>query len=266
MRELSNQATSHQHRLGVLLVTISAVTWSTAGYFTRLIPLDAWTTLFYRGLFGALTGLVYLLICQRTAIGRSFWRMGRFGILFSLMSTAGMVAFLGSLKLTTVAHVAIIYATIPFVSAALAYLVMRERTSPATFIASAVAGCGVILTLTNGMGEGSVFGDGLAVAMTMFMAAMIVMVRRAQATIDMIPAACLSALLTSVVSLPFASPTSVTEIELFHLLLFGLSNMGFGLILFTLGARHIASAQTALIGALDAPLSPIWAGLFNALY
>jgi hypothetical protein len=32
------------YRLGALCVTVSAVAWSTAGLFTRLIPLDAWTT------------------------------------------------------------------------------------------------------------------------------------------------------------------------------------------------------------------------------
>jgi drug/metabolite transporter (DMT)-like permease len=74
-----------------------------------------------------------------------------------------MAAFLGSLKLTTVAHVAIIYATIPFVLAVLAYWIMGERTSPATLIASGVAGAGVI---ANGVGEGTVVGDALAAAMT----------------------------------------------------------------------------------------------------
>jgi drug/metabolite transporter (DMT)-like permease len=67
--------------------------------------------------------------------------------------------------------------------------------------------------------------------------------------------------LSSLVSFPFASPASVTHIEVFHLFLFGMSNMGLGLILFTLGARYIPSAQAALIGALDTPLSPIWVWL-----
>ena len=38
-----------EHRLGVALVTAAAVAWSLAGFFTRLIPLDAWTILFWRG-------------------------------------------------------------------------------------------------------------------------------------------------------------------------------------------------------------------------
>jgi len=39
---------------GVVLVTGAAVAWSTAGYFTRLIPVDLWTLVFWRNVFGGL--------------------------------------------------------------------------------------------------------------------------------------------------------------------------------------------------------------------
>jgi hypothetical protein len=32
-----------QHRLGVALVVAAAVAWSTAPFFTRLLPFDSWT-------------------------------------------------------------------------------------------------------------------------------------------------------------------------------------------------------------------------------
>ena len=37
--------------LGMALCAGAAAAYSTAGYFTRLIPLDVWTILFWRGLF-----------------------------------------------------------------------------------------------------------------------------------------------------------------------------------------------------------------------
>lgn len=40
-----------RHAQGILLITLSAVAYSSAGFFTRLIHLDAWTMLFWRGLF-----------------------------------------------------------------------------------------------------------------------------------------------------------------------------------------------------------------------
>jgi hypothetical protein len=40
-------ATAHsQHRAGIALVVAAAVAWSTAPFFTRLLPFDSWTILF----------------------------------------------------------------------------------------------------------------------------------------------------------------------------------------------------------------------------
>ena len=44
-----------------MLVTGSAIAWSTAGWFTRLIGLDSWTILFWRGIFAAIGILVFML-------------------------------------------------------------------------------------------------------------------------------------------------------------------------------------------------------------
>ena len=52
-----------EHRRGLTLVTAAAVAWSLAGFFTRLIPLDAWTILFWRGLFGGFFIGLYVLWC-----------------------------------------------------------------------------------------------------------------------------------------------------------------------------------------------------------
>ncbi|KSV91021.1 hypothetical protein [Sinorhizobium sp. GL28] len=40
--------------LGTLLIIGSAIAYSLSGYFTRLITLDVWTVLFWRGIFGGL--------------------------------------------------------------------------------------------------------------------------------------------------------------------------------------------------------------------
>lgn len=249
-----------RHRLGLGLVTLSTLCWSTAGYFTRLIPLDSWTMLFWRGIFGALAGLAFVLWQERRGTVRAFTRMGHRGVIFCVISSASMVCFLISLKLTTVAHVSIIYATVPFLAAGLAWMAMREHVSRATLIASLAAIAGVAVAVGGGLDQGDVTGDLLALLMTVLLAAMIVL-QRANGTIDMVPAACASALLTAAVSLPLARPLDVTAMDLLNLAVFGITNMGLGLILFTIGSRLIPAAQTALIGALDAPLAMVWVWL-----
>lgn len=249
-----------RHRLGLLLVTASAIAWSTAGFFTRLIPLDAWTMLVWRGLFGALGILLFVIVQERGKTLRSFRSVGWPGWLFALVSATGMMLFITSLTLTTVARVAIIYATVPFVAAGLGWVVMRERASASAIAASLAALAGVVIMVGFGGGEGSLIGDLLALGMTITLAVMMVIARRHQ-DIPILPAACLSSLLSALASLPLADSLAVSGPDLINLALFGLVNSAIGLALFTIGSRMIPVTATALIGSLDAPLAPIWVWL-----
>jgi len=71
-------AAHSQHRPGVALVVAAAVAWSTAPFFTRLLPFDSWTILFWRGLFGG--GLIAaILVLMRGRAGSGYgWRSRRF--------------------------------------------------------------------------------------------------------------------------------------------------------------------------------------------
>ena len=44
-------AEQKNHRLGLALVALAALAWSSSGLFTRLISADLMTMLFWRGLF-----------------------------------------------------------------------------------------------------------------------------------------------------------------------------------------------------------------------
>lgn len=92
--EAATRITPHtRYRLGFVLVTASAIAWSTTGFFTRLIPLDSGTMLFWRGLFGGLGILLFIILRQRKDALRSFWAMGRPAWSFALVSTFGMLCF-----------------------------------------------------------------------------------------------------------------------------------------------------------------------------
>jgi drug/metabolite transporter (DMT)-like permease len=249
-----------RYRLGLVLVTASAVAWSTAGYFTRLIPLDNWTLLFWRGFWAAIGILVFMLALDGRKALRQFARLGGPGWLFAIVSGAGMVAYITSLTLTTVAHVAIIYCIVPFVAAGLSWLVLRERPSGIAIAASTVALLGVLVMVGTGTGEGSLIGDFFAVLMTLGMAVMMVISRR-HGDLPILAAACLSAVLSAAAAWPFALHDWPTMGQTVELALMGLVNSAVGISLFTLGSRMIPAVETALIGALDAPLAPVWVWL-----
>ena len=79
----------------------------------------------------------------------------------------------------------------------------------------------------------------------------------------MIAAAAMSAWVGILIALPLTSPASlhVSPLQLAQLALFGVTSFGLGLILYTIGARHLHAARSALISALDTPLAPLWVWL-----
>jgi drug/metabolite transporter (DMT)-like permease len=247
-----------QRRLGIALVLAAAVAWSTAAFFTRLLPFDSWTILFWRGLFGGgLIAVVLVLTQGRTGL-KDLVGMGRSGWLIASLSTLGMVCFIPSLQLTSVSNVAIIIATGPFVAAAFAWIWLREAARWQTMLASVVALCGVAIIVGNIRASSDILGIALACLMTVAIAAMTVTIRRHKNT-PMVAAAALSNFLGSIVSIPFAHGiTSVTEADLVIFAMFGFFQVALGLSLFMLGSRLLPSGQATLIGTLETPLMPFW--------
>lgn len=247
------------HRLGFVYVTGSAVAWSLGGLFTRLIPLDGWTLLAWRGLFGALGLGVLMPFLPEKRAWRNLRGMGWVGALFVLQGAAGMILYLTALRHTSVAQVAVIYATAPFIAAAVGWCVLREKPSRSAIFASLGALAGVAVMVGFGA-RGSLLGDALAFGMTLTMAVTMVVVRHYPG-VPILLTACLSSLLSGLLCWPLGSPLAVSPRDLWLLALFGIVNFAVGLPLFTLGARRLPPIETALIGALDAPLAPLWVWL-----
>jgi drug/metabolite transporter (DMT)-like permease len=253
--------TVSQRRTGIALVIAAAVAWSTAPFFTRLLPLDSWTILFWRGLFGGAAISVILVLTQGLAGLRDFTGMGKSGWLVASLSMLGMITFIPALQLTSVSNVAILIATGPFVAAAIAWIWLRETPRLRTLLAMLVALCGVVIIVGGAGGNSDIIGIALACFMTLVISAMTVVVRRHKGT-PMVAAAALSNLLGSVVSLPFAHGiTGVTTTDLVTLAMFGFFQVGLGLSLFVLGSRFLPSGQATLIGTLETPLMPFWVWL-----
>jgi drug/metabolite transporter (DMT)-like permease len=73
-------------RCGILLGALSAAAYSTSGLFTRLIALDAWTILFWRGVFGGLLIAAWVLWQERGATPRAFRAIGWIGLAYAACS------------------------------------------------------------------------------------------------------------------------------------------------------------------------------------
>jgi drug/metabolite transporter (DMT)-like permease len=250
-----------ERRVGIALVIAAAVAWSTAPFFTRLLPFDPWTILFWRGLFGGGLIMVFLAVMQGWRGLRDFLIMGKGGWLVAALSTAGMVTFIPALQMTDVTNVAVLIATQPFVAAALAYVWFREAARWQTLLASLVALCGIALIVSNAHAATDIRGIGLAGVMVLAISAMTVAIRRYRQT-SMVAAAALSNFLGSLVSLPFAHDIArLGGADIFVLAMFGFCQVALGLTFYALGSRLLPSGEASLIATLETPLMPFWVWL-----
>jgi drug/metabolite transporter (DMT)-like permease len=247
-------------RAGVALVLGAVVAWSTAGLFVRLVDLDAWTVLFWRGLFACPALAALVLWTHGRGILAALRGMGAAGCLVALCDVVVSVTYVAALGLTAVADVAVVYATVPLLTAALAWLALREPLRAGVVAAGLAATVGVAVMVGGAAGERNLLGIALAVVMTGGMAAMTVLVRRHRG-VPMVPAALASALATTLVALPLASAEVPDGARLGVLALFGAVQMALGLVLFLLGSRLVPPGEAALLTCLEAPLAPVWVWL-----
>ncbi|HME24254.1 MAG TPA: DMT family transporter [Acetobacteraceae bacterium] len=246
-----------RHTQGILLIILSAIAYSSAGFFTRLIHLDAWTMLFWRGLFAGLMIFCIIAIRERRRTWPAIRAIGRPGIAAALCSTAATIFYINALRHTSVADVAVLFAVAPFITAGLGWLWLGVREPWITLAASFIAVLGVSIMVGGAVIEGHLFGDLLGFGMALCMAIMMLIIRHHHET-PMLPAACLSALLCPLLVWPFGSPFDVSAIDLLKLFLFGTTQFGLGLVFLTIGGQMVSATENALINTLETPLAVAW--------
>jgi drug/metabolite transporter (DMT)-like permease len=241
-------------RAGQAIVICAVVAWSTAALFTELLPLDAPTMLFWRGLFGAI-GLLALLALPRFGGWGGFRHLGRAGLSYAVLTAVSMVLFISALRHTSVAHVAVITATVPLISALLGWFILRERPGASAVLASLAALVGVAIMVGFGT-QGRWEGDVMAVVMAVTMGLMIITSRKAD--FPALHASCLGSGLSALLVLPFATLTGIAAGDMVILVMFAVATQMAGFGLFAIGSAMLPAVETALLTTLEAPLAPLW--------
>jgi drug/metabolite transporter (DMT)-like permease len=253
--------TARDHRLGLVLCALAALFWSTGGIFVRIITADLMTMLFWRGVFSGCAIFAVLLIIEGRATWSIFRKLRWPAIAVCALSAGSMISGVGALRFTTVAEALVIYATVPFVTAAVAWLTIGERPSPRTLLASLIALVGVAVMLKDASWDGSLFGKLLAFGMTLGMASMTTIMRR-HPGVPMLPAMAGSAWLCSIATFWFASHLVVSTSDLALIAMFGIVQNAAGLILYAIGSKRVPAAEATLVAALEVPFTPLGVWLF----
>lgn len=247
-----------QRAAGIVMVLAAGFIYSTAGLFTHALPLEAWTILAWRAVFGTGFMMAWMAAENPRGLGRAL-AIGWGGLALALPTALCGACYIFALKLTTVADVTVVYATLPFVTAAVSWAWTGDVPERRLVVASLAALCGVGTMVAGGLGDGTrLAGMALALAMNVGMAVILVNARRNARTSNAVYT--LGTALSGVVGFAMARDPGVTGAQLALLVPFGFLTIGLAMALYMAGARRIPPAEVGLISMLDVASGPalVW--------
>ncbi len=259
------QSPALSYRGGVLLVLAAGMLWSTVGLGIRLIEnAEVWQILLYRS--ASLSPFLFAIIWLRSG-GKPFEQIRRSGFPAVIAGLSLVAAYAGgiiALQATSVANAMLLFASAPFFTALLGWLVLREPVRRATFVAIAVAIAGIAIMVSDDTSDGALTGN-LAALGSAFGFAVFTVALRWGKTSDMMPSVFLSGLFAIVITgsiclikgLPLVLSTNDASVSL----TMGIFQVGAGLVLYTLGSKAVPAAELALLSMAEVLLGPLWVWL-----
>jgi len=257
----TDDASRALYRRGVLLVLCSALTLSLNGLIFRLIDdASAWQVLFYRSSALAVAMTCLFALRHRRRAVAEFCRAGRSALPAGPVLGIAGVCFIQALDHTTVANTLFTASSVPLFAAVFAWAILGERVDRATWIAIAVALCGIGVMVVEGFGGGTLLGNLLALV-TAVMFASFVVILRAQRHVDMLAAVIVSAMVSASIGGFMAHDLVVTARDLAMLLAWGGLLSCLGHTLFTTASRSVPAAELTLLGMTEMVIGPFWVWL-----
>ncbi|MGR3914452.1 MAG: DMT family transporter [Gammaproteobacteria bacterium] len=251
-----------QRGLAMAVMVASAVLISFGGLAMRGMEAALpWQINFYRAiaLFGAVSGFICIQCGRRffAVIGN----IGVSGCIGGLLFACASMAFLHSLARTTVANTMFILGAIPFFTALIARIALKETLSRASVLTMAAAAAGLAVMMFEGIDSGSLAGNALALLTALFFAAYAVILRSRRRR-EMLPVLLVSALCLMLVSaLAQAGDLAISRRDMILSFLWGGLLSGVAEWMFIYASRHIAAAEVTLVILLECALAPLWVWL-----
>jgi len=145
----------------ILIVLIAGIFWSFGALVVRFIE-DAqsvpWQYLFFRGFTIFVLINIYLFVKEGKSFTKNYKKIGTSGILGGISLGIAMMCFIWSITHTTVAITLLMLAAMPFMTAILGYIFLKEKVSNTTLTAIIVAAIGIVFMAFSSWEIGTLFG------------------------------------------------------------------------------------------------------------
>ncbi|HJQ95155.1 MAG TPA: DMT family transporter [Acidimicrobiia bacterium] len=221
----------------------------------RLVEVDRWTLLFWRGALMCIGLLVASSVLARTP--RVIRRIGGPGLLVAALFALQTVLFIVSITNTAVANTLVAVSAAPLFAAVYQWIFFRQPISRRLLGVIVVAIVGIAVMVSGSLGGGTLLGDLAGLGAAAGLGGSFVVIGR-NPDRSMVPAMGLGGLIAALAALPWADPMSATASDFRYLAISGFLVLPLGFGLLAVAPRYIAGAEVALITLLETVLGPLW--------
>ncbi|MDC3065811.1 DMT family transporter [Candidatus Pelagibacter sp.] len=260
MLELKNQ------KAAVPIVLFAGLFWSLGPYVVRNI--DAantvpWQYLFTRGIVIFLLLNCFLYFEEGIKFYKNYLKVGLSGILGGLGLAIAMISFIWSITNTSAAITLLCLAAMPFITALLSFLFLKEKISLSVWLTIILAAIGIVIMAVGNKNTGSIIGLIFGLTSALGFAIFSVTLRWRRQT-PKFTTVSIAGLICAIISgfvilnqdLNFLSSSKNQALFATHGTL-----VCIGLILYSMGSKHIQAAELTLLSLTEVIGGIFWVWL-----
>ena len=252
-----------QRGFAMLLMVLCSVLISFGGLLMRNIEsADPWQINFYRAIGLVGTTITILLFQYKGDTFKKIYKIGQAGFISGGILAISSVSFVQALTNTTIANTLFTMSAIPFITAGLARIFLKEKLKLITIITMIFGGLGICIMVGEAIGLGSYYGNLMAFITTICFSTFAIIVRHNR-QIDMLPALLVSGLLISIIIVAiYGDNLSIPIKDILLAFLWGAGLSGLANWGFIIATRHLIAAEVTIFMLLEFSLGPVWVWLF----
>jgi len=246
----------------VAIVLIAGILWSFGALVVRYIEnahLIPWQYLFFRGLTIFILLNIYLFIKEGKSFTENYKKIDLSVIIGGMGFATAFIGFIWSITHTSAAITLLMLAAMPFMTAILGYIFLKERVSVTTLTAIIIAAIGIIFMAFSSSKVGTLFGLllGLLSSLGFSIGSVSLRWNKRTPTFTTVALAGLFCAIISFVMLLFSESNFFTTFRNSSLSALHGTLVCSGLILYSVGSKHLPAADLTLLS-----LTEVLGGIF----
>ena len=253
-------------KVAIPIVLLAGIFWSLGPYVVRHIEQPEtvpWQYLFTRGMVIFCLLNIYLFLEEGLQFYKNYQKIGFSGLIGGVGLGTAMITFIWSITNTTAAVTLLCLAAMPFITALLGFLFLREKISLTVWIAIFVAAFGITIMAFGNLEKNSLQGliFGLASAFGFSIFSVSLRWRKETPKFTTVAIAGLFCLLFSSVILSINDDNFLSSGKNEALFATHGAIVCLGLILYSIGSKHIPAADLTLLSLTEVIGGIFWVWL-----